>query len=122
MPDTTEIPQSRDVVRIHFLMEDVAGPIASGPGGVRETMPGLLGELNPGGQLVPRRLRFACHPTAAQSHFHRGSNEVQRAAGGRFVITCPQCLASEAFLTAVAAAEVADGPTAMFDAAGKQCC
>ncbi len=86
------------------------------------SVPGIIGELNTAGPITQRRLRFACSATAVPSHFHRGSNEVQRGAGNRHVITCPNCLASDAWKRAVAAAELRDGPAPMFDAKGNVCC
>lgn len=104
---------------IHYLHEDDAGPIHSGSDGVSDPH-GMLAKQ--GADLKPKRLRFACNPTAEQSHFHRGTNFTEKVAGGRYVVTCPNCLASERFLRDAAEKEFLDGPDVMFDASGKRCC
>jgi hypothetical protein len=111
---------SRDVVCIHYLHPAEDGPIATGPGGVDDPHE-MISKLNSLGPIKEQKLRFACHPTGVQSHWHRGTAELARGAGEKFVVTCPECLKSQRFLDDVAKYDAVNGPGQMFDAQGKCC-
>ena len=106
----------RDVVTIHYLLPAADGPIPTGPHGIDDPH-GMLDVL--GIKIPERRLRFACHPTAVQSHLHRGSNDVQKAAGDRHIVNCEACQNSPEFKAAYAELMAQHDPKVMFDARGK---
>jgi hypothetical protein len=122
-PDDKDVIKevTRDVVRIHYCYEADDGQIFSGPAGIKDPA-GMLPKLNPGGPITKKRLRFACHPTAVHSHFHRSTNMLARGAGDAFVVNCPDCLKSERFLKDLAEYEKQFDPVQMFDTQGKPCC
>lgn len=106
-------------VMIHYLHETSDGPIHSGPAGVSDPH-GVLQAV--GVDLSPKRLRFACNPTAVMSDYHRGTNACHKGAQDRFIVTCPKCLESDAFKKAAAEWDELNGPAVMLDAQGKKCC
>lgn len=60
--------------RVHLLVHDEAGPLASGPA------PGGLAAIKPN----PSHVRVACDPTIQMTDFHRGTSET-------WAVVCDDC-------------------------------
>lgn len=112
----------RDVVTVHYLMEDADGPMGSGPEGISDPDNMLAHVGVPA--IERKRLRFACDASkkAVMSHHHRGTNAVHKGAGDRYLVSCEKCLASADFQAAAKEAAELNGPAVMFDREGKRCC